>query len=494
MGKDIYRTRLKAPLNKDVLEFISCLKEDLWIAEEDIIGTEVHNIMLFEQDIISKNEIKKILTSLENIKYKLLNNQLDLEENYEDIHPFIEKCVIDQIGIDIGGKIHTGRSRNDQISVDIRLKIRSELNFLSKILFIFSNVLLDLSKKTVTVFIPLYTHLQRAQLGVFAHYLNNYVAQILRSLERVEEVYKRNNRNPLGACAVGGTSININRKRTAELLGFDEVIENSLDAISSKDYIYETLMCLSLISIQFSRISEDLLIWSSKEFNFVELDDQYCSVSSVMPQKKNPDTLELIRSKSSKIISNLFTASMIVKGIPSGYFKDFQDLKMLLKNSFELLFSITKMFIGIFSTIKINRNTILNNINESFILTLDLAELLVQKYKIPFRQSHKIVAKLVKGSKNPQDLLNREKIEKEILKVEKKKILIAENFVESLKDLNFCLENRISQGSPSKKEVERVINSLNENKNKLYDFYLKRVKKVDNARYYRENLIKKLIS
>ncbi|MHA2401082.1 MAG: argininosuccinate lyase, partial [Promethearchaeota archaeon] len=293
MGKDIYRTRIEAPLNKKVLKFLSSLKEDLWIAEEDIIGTEVHNIMLFEQGILSKNEIKMILTSLENIRNKLLNNQLELDENFEDIHPFIEKCIIDEIGIEVGGKIHTGRSRNDQVSVDIRLKIRNELNEMSKMLFELSNVLLTQSKSAINIFMPLYTHLQRGQLGVFSHYLNNYIAQILRSLERVEEVYNRNNFNPLGACAIGGTSINIDRKRTAELLGFQGVIENSIDAISSKDYILETLMCLSLISLQFSRISEDLLLWSSKEFDFIELDDEFCSVSSVMPQKKNPDTLEL---------------------------------------------------------------------------------------------------------------------------------------------------------------------------------------------------------
>jgi len=273
MGKDIYRNRLEAPLNKKVLSFLSSLKEDLWIAEEDIIGTEVHNIMLFEQGILDKNEIKMILTSLENIKNKFLHNQIELDENFEDIHPFIENCVIEDIGIKVGGKIHTGRSRNDQVSVDIRLKIRNELNKISKILFELSDVLLNQSKNFINNFMPLYTHLQRGQLGVFSHYINNYIAQILRTLERIEEVYNRNNSNPLGACAIGGTSININRKRTAELLGFQDVIENSIDAVSSKDYILETLMCLSLLSIQFSRISEDLLIWSSKEFNFVELDD-----------------------------------------------------------------------------------------------------------------------------------------------------------------------------------------------------------------------------
>jgi len=494
MGKDLYRSRLGNPLNKKVLNFLSSLKEDLWIAQEDVIGTEVHNIMLFEQNILNKKELKKILISLKNIKEKLTNKHVILDYAFEDIHPLIEKWVIDAIGIEIGGKIHTGRSRNDQISVDLRLKIRNELNSLSKKLFRLTEKLLTLSKRTINFFMPLYTHFQRGQLGVFSHYITNYISQILRSLERIDEIYKRINLNPLGACAIGGTSININRKRTAQLLGFEGIIDNSIDAISSKDYLFETLMCLSLISIQFSRIAEDLLIWSTKEFDFIELDDQYCSVSSVMPQKKNPDTLELIRSKASKIISNLFTASMIIKAIPTGYFRDFQDLKNLLKNSFTLLFSIIEIFIGVFSSIKIKKEKMINAINESFILALDLAELLVKEYNIPFRQSHKIVAKLVKNSNNPEDLFNNKNLENMIFEVERKKIRIPNNFIESIKNLENCLEKRKSQGSPSKIEVNKIINDLNKKKDTLFRLYLKRIKDIKKSKIFREKLIEKIIT
>ncbi|MHA1471625.1 MAG: argininosuccinate lyase [Promethearchaeota archaeon] len=365
MPKDLFRTRLDTPLDKKALNFISSLKEDLWIAEEDILGTEAHDIMLFEQSLLNNTEIKKILISLEEIRDKILTDQIELDENFEDIHPFIEQSVIDRIGIEIGGKIHTGRSRNDQISVDLRLKIRKELNVITKELFTLFDVLLDVSKKNIDTYMPLYTHLQKGQLGVFSHYINNYIAQILRSLERIEEIYKRVNKNPLGACAIGGTSININRLRTAELLGFDGIVYNSIDAVSSRDYIFETIMGLSSLAIHFSRIAEDLIIWSTSEFSFIELDSAYCSVSSVMPQKKNPDTLELIRSKSSKIISNLFNALMVVKSIPTGYFRDFQDLKPLLKSSFELISSIIEMFTGIFSTLKVNKINLNKAVDES---------------------------------------------------------------------------------------------------------------------------------
>jgi len=230
MPKDLFRTRLDSPLDKRALKFISSLKEDLWIAEEDIIGTEVHDIMLFEQNLLNKSEIKKILISLEDLKEKILTNQIELNENFEDIHPFIEQSVIDKIGIEIGGKIHTGRSRNDQISVDLRLKIRKELNNITKELLFLFDILIDVSNKNINTYMPLYTHLQRGQLGVFSHYINNYLAQILRSLGGIEDIYKRVNKNPLGACAIGGTSIGINRFRTTELLGFDGIIYNSIDA------------------------------------------------------------------------------------------------------------------------------------------------------------------------------------------------------------------------------------------------------------------------
>ena len=494
MEKDIYRERLKAPLNKKVLKFLSSLKDDLWIAEEDIVGTEVHNIMLFEQGILNENEIKLILGSLEKLKQKLSNNQLNLDQKFEDIHPLIEKYVIDDIGLEIGGKIHTGRSRNDQVSVDIRLKIRYELNVFSNILFELFDILLELSKKTIQDFMPLYTHLQKGQLGVFAHYLNNYNAQILRSLERIEEVFIKINNNPLGACAIGGTNIKIDRKRTAELLGFQAIIENSIDAVSSKDYILETLMCLTIISIQCSRMAEDLLLWSSKEFDYIELDDQFCSVSSVMPQKKNPDTIELIRSKSSKVVSNLFTASIIIRSTPTGYFRDFQELKILIKKSFNTLYSILDMYIGIFSTIKINRGNMKKSVENSYILALDLAELLVNEFNIPFRQSHQIIANLVKETQDPNDFLNKENIEKSIFKIVKKKIVLPNNFTESLKNLDLCLEKRISQGSPSKFEVEKVVNTLEKNKNQLVEKYLKRIRLIEKADKYRKNLIKKLIA
>ncbi len=494
MGKDIYRSRLEGTLEGNVLKFVSSLKEDLWIIKEDIIGTQAHNIMLFDQKILNASEIKGILISLENIKKKVLDKDLNLDESFEDIHPMIEKMVIDETGIEIGGKLHTGRSRNDQVSVDIRLKLRKNLNLLSKSLFELIDILLILSKKYNKILMPLYTHLQPGQMGVFAHYINYYVSQFLRSLERIDDCYCRINKNPLGACAIGGTSIKINRNKTSELLGFDGLIENSIDAISSRDYILETLSVLSLIATDFSRIAEDLIIWSTNEFSFIELSDKYCSVSSVMPQKKNPDCLELIRSKSVKIIANSYTGYTIVKGLPSGYLRDFQDLKMLLKESFDFCLSITDIFKGLFSTLKLKPDNMLGAIKNSYILALDLAELLVSEYNIPFRQSHKIVANLVKNSKNLEDLFKKEKIEKEIASVGIKNLSLDQNFIDQFKDLTACLNKRVSQGAPSEIEVQNFFNKLNEQKDLLLKSYTERVNKIKKSKEILKKRINELIS
>lgn len=492
MDEDIYRSRLDIPLGEKVMNYLSSLKDDLWILEEDIIGTQVHNIMLYEEGIIKEDEAREILKSLEKIKNKFKSNELILDEKYEDIHPFIEDSVIKEIGIEKGGKLHTGRSRNDQVSVDIRLKIRKELNFLTSQLFALFESIESVSKKTNEAIVPLYTHLQRGQLGVFSHYFNNYLSQIIRNINRIEEVYARINMNPLGACAIGGTSIRINRERTTELLGFEDIVYNSIDAISSRDYIHETLSLLSLISLQFSRMTEDLLLWSSKEFDFIELSDKYCSVSSVMPQKKNPDTLELTRSKCAQIISNSFNSSLIIKSIPTGYFRDFQDLKPLIIDSFSRLHMICDILKGIFSSLKINFKKMKEAVEDSYILALDLAELLVQEFKIPFRKTHNIVGSLVKNSKKPLDLLDSEKIEN-ILRKYDKDFQITESQLAEIKNFKKCLSRRKSKGSPSQLEIKSLLKKLNsEKKRKEKDFQL-RLKKLREISDLRNDIIRDLI-
>lgn len=494
MKKDIYRSRISKSLADNVLDFLSSIDDDLWIAEEDVIGTEVHNIMLFEKNILTRDEIRDILLSLEKIKERLKDNTFKLDRDFEDIHPLIESLIIDDIGINIGGKIHTGRSRNDQVSLDIRLKIRKELNILTEELFNLFDSILSKSEKNVDTYMPLYTHLQKAQIGSFAHYTNNYLSQILRLINRIKEIYKRINKNPLGACAIGGTNINIDRERTAELLAFDGLIINSIDAISSRDYIYEILSLISLLGLHFSRISEDLMIWSTEEFGFIELDEVYCSVSSVMPQKKNPDTLELTRSKSSVLINNLFKASLMIKAIPSGYFRDFQELKPILQESFMIAHSIIEIFNGIFSNLRINKQNMIAKIKNSHIMSLDLAELLVEEYNIPFRKSHQIVASIVKESKSPDALFNKKLLKEKIFEICDINIEISEDFLNQIKDIESCLQKRTSKGSPSQKEIKEFIKILKKNKEKHYLRYIERINQLHKAEKIRNDIIKELTS
>jgi argininosuccinate lyase len=492
MKKEIYRSRINESLDKKVLAFLSSLQEDLWIANEDIMGTEAHNIMLYEQNILRKEEIRKILNSLKKVREKFQKKTIKLTGNFEDIHPFIESFIIDDIGIEIGGKMHTGRSRNDQVSVDIRLKIRNELNDISSQLFSLLEILFNLSEKKIDIIFPLYTHLQKAQLGLFSHYLNYYSSQVLRIVERINEIYNRVNQNPLGACAIGGTNININRKRTTELLGFDRIIVNSIDAVSSRDYILETLMILSLLAMHLSRISEDLIIWASREFNYIKLHDKFCSVSSVMPQKRNPDSLELIRAKASIVISNVSKANLMVKATPSGYLRDFQELKPILRQSLDLIQSMIDMINGIFSTLQINKEHILEDLGNSFILALDLAELLVENYNIPFRKAHQIIGNLVKNLENPNDLFNYELIQKSIDEIYGKKISITKEEIRALSNLKNTLRKRISQGSTSKKEVSKFLTTLQNEKKQLYKKYLSRIENIKQANLKRKHLIKKI--
>ena len=494
MKENLYRSRLKIPLNEKVLNFISCIFEDLWILDEDIVGTEVHNIMLYEQGILTKNEIKMILKSLENLRQEFRKKKIKLSGNFEDIHPLIENKIIEDIGEKIGGKIHTGRSRNDQIVLDLRLKIRSLLNDLTFKILELMRVLLNLSKKYLDIYFPLYTHLQKAQLGTFSHYLTYYASQLLRTLERISECYKRINKCPLGACAIGGTTFNLNRERVAELLGFNSIIVNSIDAISSRDFILEPIVLLSNLAIQISRMAEDLILWSSEEFNFIDLNEQICSVSSIMPQKKNPDALELIRSRCSKIISNYQASALIIKNLPTGYFRDFQDLKSILKESFDLTFNIIEILKIALLTLKLKKNNLKRSIENSFILAPDIAEHLSNEYDIPFRIAHKIIASLILNENDPKCLRDLKKIKNVMAKHLKFQLNLSNDFLKDFQNLNTVLKNRRTKGSPVRREIVRYINELNSKRGKYLLDVLDRLIYIKKGTKLRKDIINSLSS
>ena len=459
MPKDLLRN---ARLSKDVLpiveNFLSSMKDDVKIAFYDVLGTQVHNIMLIEQGIVKKEEGMRILGELQAIKQEIIENSIKYDMSFEDIHPFIEDRVIQKIGIEIGGKLHSGRSRNDQVVLDIKLKIRDDIIFLASKLLQLGDLFLSLAEKYEATICPLYTHTQRAQIGSFSHYFLSYATELLRHLSRLWDCLNRTNSNPLGAGAVGGTSFTIDRQRTTDLLGFDTIQVNSLDAVSSRDYTLELISVYSILAIFISRIAEDLVLWSSGEFKFIIFDDTFSSVSSALPQKKNPDTAELLRAGSAEIIGKMLATFMIQKSLCSGYNRDFQQIKPLIWDSQEKLSSCLDILIGIISSFKINDKNMESATLESNLIALDIAEYLVISYGISFRMAHSIIGTLVQ--QNGQNLTNS----KEIQKIAKEKfnlsLQINQQELDRFRNPRYCLEMRKSLGNPSQKQQENMIQDL----------------------------------
>ena len=398
----MYRSRLGKDLDDITLSYVSSIKDDSDIAFYDIIGSEAHVIMLYENKLLSKIETKKILTALEELKGGNIS-QPDFEP--EDIHELIESLVIKKTGIENGGKMHTARSRNDQVALDIRLKIRDDINILLQCLIETISTLLKTAQENTKTIMPLYTHLQQAQVGVFSHYLLSYADSLLRDLDRFMSLYGRVNQSPLGAGPVGGTSLPIDRDSTAKLLGFSSLVENSIDATSTRDFVAEYVANSAIMMTNLSRLSEDFIIWSSAEFSFIELSDDFTSPSSVMPQKKNPDILELTRGKTSQVIGYLTSILTTTKGLPSGYGRDLQQIKSSIWSTSKT--SITALIIikSMLSDLTVNQEKMQKATEEGFLVALDLAENLVLE-KIPFRAAHNIVGNLVQLAHNSKKLLS----------------------------------------------------------------------------------------
>ncbi|MGN6708583.1 MAG: argininosuccinate lyase, partial [Candidatus Nitrosocosmicus sp.] len=311
----MYRSRPHGSLDDSTLSFLSSINDDYNILYYDILGSQAHVIMLYEIGILSKNELKKILNSTNRI---LKNNDLLKEygnPNSEDIHELVESAIIKMTDMESGGKMHTARSRNDQVILDIQMKARDEINSICENLLILIGSIIKRSEENVNTIMPMYTHLQHAQLGVFSHYLLSYAYSLFRDLDRFYGLYERINCCPLGACAIGGSSISIDRERISSMLGFSGLIYNSIDATSNRDSLIEFASNSLICMLNVCKIAEDFIIWSTSEFGFVNLDDKYSSSSSVMPQKKNPDPLEVIRGKTGLANGIMQSISSIIKGL-----------------------------------------------------------------------------------------------------------------------------------------------------------------------------------
>ena len=454
----MYRSRLGTDLSNITLDYVSSIDDDSQIALYDIIGSQAHTVMLLENKIITKNDAKKILSSLENLK----NEKFDSSSGAEDIHELIESLVIKKSGMASGGKMHTARSRNDQVVLDVRMKIRDDINIICNCLLDTIESLVSVSKNHQKTIIPFYTHLQQAQAGLFSHYLLAQADVLSRDFQRLFDTFERINQSPLGAGPVGGTSITIDRHSTAKMLGFDGVVENSLDATSTRDFVAEYVAMVSILMTNLSRISEDFIIWSTSEFSFIELSDEFTSPSSVMPQKKNPDILELTRGKTAEIIGNLTAILTTVKGLASGYGRDLQQIKSSIWSTSKISISALLIIKSIILTMKVNEKQMKKVTESSNLIALDIAEKLVQE-GIPFRVTHKIAGVLVQlahNSKKPISKLSVIEIKKSVegTKVDSKvvsRIISNTSVVSSLKD-------RKSFGSSGYDEQKRMISDRTE--------------------------------
>jgi argininosuccinate lyase len=385
--------RFNEPTNEFVKHFNASIEFDKILAPFDIQGSIAHAQMLSEQGIIEKAEFNQIKDGLEKILDMINSGNFEWSIDLEDVHMNIEAKLIDIIG-ETGKKLHTGRSRNDQVATDIRLYLRHEIIEIKKQINQFLTVLLDLAEREVETIMPGFTHLQVAQPISFAHHMMAYFEMLKRDFDRLTDAYKRVNTLPLGSAALAGTTYPINRERVAELLNFDALCQNSLDAVSDRDFIVEFLSIASTIMMHLSRMSEELIIWNSAQFGFVELPDSFCTGSSIMPQKKNPDMPELIRGKTGRVYGSLLNILTVMKGQPLAYNKDNQEDKEPLFDAISTVRSSLRIFVEMFPLIKTNQSVMLDSALKGYSTATDLADYLVKK-GLPFRDAHEVVGKTV---------------------------------------------------------------------------------------------------
>ncbi|MEC3882141.1 argininosuccinate lyase [Halobacillus sp. HZG1] len=385
--------RFTKPTNKLVEEYTSSINFDQKLALQDIEGSMAHVEMLGACDIIQMNEVIQIKEGLLTIQEKVKNGDVTFSVEHEDIHMNIEKLLIDEIG-PVGGKLHTGRSRNDQVATDMHLYLREKTKELMELVEAVQSSLVAQAENHVETILPGYTHLQRAQPVSFGHHLMAYFWMFERDKERLQDSLKRVNWSPLGAAALAGTPYPIDRQMTSDALGFDQPYPNSLDAVSDRDFILEFLSVSSIMITHISRLSEELILWGSQEFQFVELDDAFCTGSSIMPQKKNPDVPELLRGKTGRIYGHLMGLLTLLKGLPLAYNKDMQEDKEGMFDTVETLEGALSLLAPMLASMQVKGDQMKNAVNEDYSNATDIADYLAVK-GMPFREAHAVIGKIV---------------------------------------------------------------------------------------------------
>lgn len=439
-----------------VFDFNASITFDKRLFYEDVTGSIVHATMLAKQGILTEEERKSIVEGLTGILEDVDDGTLAIDESQEDIHSFVEATLIDRIG-DAGKKLHTGRSRNDQVALDMRLYTRTRVAECDGLLKKLLEVILDTMENNLDTYMPGFTHLQKAQPITLAHHYGAYFEMFKRDRQRLADIYKRMNYCPLGAGALAGTTYPLDREYTARLLRFEGPTLNSIDSVADRDYLIEFLSALSTIMMHLSRFSEEIIIWNSNEYQFVELDDAYSTGSSIMPQKKNPDIAELVRGKTGRVYGALMALLTTMKGLPLAYNKDMQEDKEMAFDAMDTAADCITLFTGMIKTMKFRRDRMAKSAMNGFTNATDAADYLVGK-GVPFRDAHGIIGRLVLyciEKDTSIDALSLEELRS-----------ISDKFDEDIYDaisLKTCVEKRLTIGAPGEKMMKQVIE-----KNKVY--------------------------
>ena len=450
----VWSSRIKKQTSNNFKKIGSSINIDKRLYKEDIQGSIVHTEMLYKQKIISLKVKAKILWGLNRIRNEIEKKKFKFDISKEDIHMNIESRLFELIGDD-AGFLHTARSRNDQVLTDLKIWMKNSVNEIDKLLIKVIKSLTNNAEKNIKTVLPGFTHLKNAQPISLAHYFMSCVEMFIRDRKRFKNNLENLNENPLGVCAISGTSFNIDRWYTTKKLKFKKPTNNSIDTVSDRDFVLDFLYNVSLCSMHISRISEELIIWNSDQFNFIKLKDNLVTGSSIMPQKKNPDTLEYLRGKTGMSYGSLFSMLTILKGLPLSYFKDLQDDKELVFNSFDILKNSLSIFDEVLKGLIINKSKMLNAANVGYTTATDLADNIVKNLNITFREAYKITSKIVNFAERTNlsfEELNLEQI-KNIDKRLNKEIL-------ELAKLNNSVNSKKSYGGTSFENVKKMINKI----------------------------------
>ena len=442
--------RTDGKVEKIADDFNSSIRFDSRMYKQDITGSMAHAAMLAAKNIITEADADALIAGLETILSDIDSGKLPIDMECEDIHMFVEQVLTERLG-DVGKKLHTARSRNDQVALDIRMYLRDEIAQIAELVTALIAAVTDKAEQYADAIMPGYTHLQRAQPITFGHHLMAYAMMLLRDLDRLSDCKKRMNQSPIGCCALAGTTYDTDRRFEAEKLGFDGICMNSLDGVSDRDFCAELMSCLSILMVHLSRFSEEIILWSSWEFKFVELSDAYTTGSSIMPQKKNPDMAELVRGKAGRVFGDLMGLLTTLKGLPLAYNKDMQEDKESVFDAVDTVKMCLQVFAPMVSTMKANTANMKRAAQTGFINATDLADYLVKK-GLPFRSAYKISGQLVALCIQQHTVL--EELPLEVYK--EYSPLFDKDLYKDI-DLVTCVEKRISEGGTSTASVKNQI-------------------------------------